>query len=48
LAHPYAKIAGRTFLLFDVGGAVGLAGMAVMAAAAAVRHTVALYREETV
>jgi archaetidylinositol phosphate synthase len=45
--HPYANIAGRSFLLFDAGGAVALAGMAVMAVAAAVRHTVALYREET-
>ena len=47
VTHPYANIAGRSFLLFDVGGAVALAGMAVMAVAAAVRHTVALYREET-
>ncbi|SPE37626.1 CDP-alcohol phosphatidyltransferase [Candidatus Sulfopaludibacter sp. SbA6] len=45
--HPYANIAGRSFLLFDGGGAVALAGMAVMAVVAAVRHTVALYREET-
>jgi len=45
--HPYADIAGRPFLLLDVGGAVALAGMAVMAVAAAVRHTLALYREET-
>ena len=47
VAHPQARIAGRTFLLFDVGGAVALAGMAIMATAAAVRHTRALYREET-
>lgn len=45
--HPYARIAGRTFLLFDVGGAVAIAGMAAMAVAASVRHTAALYREET-
>ena len=45
--NPYANIAGRSFLLFDVGGVVALAGMAVMAMAAALRHTVALYREET-
>jgi len=45
--HPSANIAGRSFLLFDGGGAVALAGMAVMAVVAAVRHTVALYREET-
>lgn len=47
LGHPYANIGGRPFLLFDVGGVVAIAGMAVMAAAAAVRHTAALYREET-
>src|SRR5579872_3800756 len=45
--HPYAKIAGQSFLLLDAGGAVALAGMAVMALVAAARNTVALYREET-
>ena len=45
--HPYSEIAGRSFLLFDVGGAVALAGMAAMALVTAARHTVALYREET-
>jgi len=45
--HPYAVIAGRSFLLFDVGGAIGIAGMAAMALFTAVRHTAALYREET-
>lgn len=44
--HPYARLAGRTFLLFDVGGAVAIAGMAIMAVAATARHTLALYREE--
>jgi len=46
LAHPYASIAGRRFLLFDVAGAVAIAEMAFMAVAAAIRHTVVLYREE--
>jgi archaetidylinositol phosphate synthase len=45
--HPHAQIAGRSFLLFDAGGAVAIAGMAVMALVAAARNTVALYREET-
>ena len=45
--HPYAEIGGRSFLLFDAGGAVALAGMAAMALVAAARHTIALYREET-
>ena len=48
VAHPHATIAGRSFLLFDVGGAVAIAGMAVMAVAGAARHTRVLYREETV
>lgn len=45
--NPFTGIAGRPLLLFDVGGVVALAGMAMMAVAAAVRHTVALYRAET-
>jgi len=45
--HPFAYIGGRSYLLFDVGGVVTIAGMAIMAAAAAARHTAALYREET-
>ncbi|HUB82065.1 MAG TPA: CDP-alcohol phosphatidyltransferase family protein [Bryobacteraceae bacterium] len=46
--HPFARLAGRVFRLFDVGGSVAIAGMAIMAVAAAIRHTVGLYREETV
>jgi phosphatidylglycerophosphate synthase len=46
LVHPHASIASRRFLLFDVGGAVAIAGMAFMAVAAAIQHTVVLYREE--
>src|SRR5450631_4770035 len=38
LVHPYADIAGWRFLLFDLGGAVAIAGMAFMALAAGVRH----------
>ncbi|HTR38169.1 MAG TPA: CDP-alcohol phosphatidyltransferase family protein [Bryobacteraceae bacterium] len=45
--HPYADIAGRHFLLFDVGGVVALCGMAAMALTAALRHSALLYREET-
>ena len=45
--HPCAQIAGRSFLVFDAGGTVAIAGMAVMALVAAARNTVALYREET-
>ena len=46
LVHPNATIAGRSYLLFDVGGVVAAAGMAIMAVAATTRHTTALYREE--
>jgi archaetidylinositol phosphate synthase len=46
--HPHATLAGRTFLLFDVGGAVGIMGMALMAIVTSARHTAVLYREETV
>ncbi|HJT87285.1 MAG TPA: CDP-alcohol phosphatidyltransferase family protein [Bryobacteraceae bacterium] len=46
-AHPYANIAGRQFLLFDVGGGIGVAGMAVLFLMAAARHTAVLYRQET-
>ncbi|HLK51175.1 MAG TPA: CDP-alcohol phosphatidyltransferase family protein [Bryobacteraceae bacterium] len=45
--HPYSEIAGRTFLLFDVGGVIAIAGMAAMLLSAAIRHTAMLYREET-
>lgn len=44
---PYANLAGRRLLLFDVGGVVALAAMAVMALAAALHHTATLYSEET-
>ena len=46
LVHPYADIAGHRFLLFDIGGAVAIAGMMFMAVAATVRHLAVLYREE--
>lgn len=46
LVHPYANIAGRRFLLFDVAGVVAIAGMTFMAIAATFRHTAVLYREE--
>src|SRR5271169_2672580 len=46
MVHPYADIAGHRFLLFDLGGAVAIAGMTCMAVAATVRHIAVLYREE--
>ena len=47
LSHPYARLAGLQFRLFDIGGALALAGMAAMSVTAAVRHTRLLYRQET-
>lgn len=44
--HPSVNLAGRQLLLFDFGGAIAIAGMTAMVLAAAVRHTVLLYRQE--
>jgi phosphatidylglycerophosphate synthase len=47
LRSPYSTVLGHHFLLFDLGGAIAAACMAAMAIAVAVRHTVELYRQET-
>jgi phosphatidylglycerophosphate synthase len=44
--RPVVELAGRRFLLFDVGGAIGIAGMGLMLVWSALRHTIQLYREE--
>lgn len=44
--RPMVKILDRQFLLFDVGGAIGIAGMAMMLIWASVRHTRQLYDAE--
>lgn len=44
--RPVVKLFGRQFLLFDVGGAVGIMGMSLMLIWAAVRHTRELYNAE--
>lgn len=46
LRHPLIKFMGKPVLLFDLGGAIGIAGMAIMLVVSAVRHTVQLYKEE--
>ncbi len=48
LHDPYATLFGHRWLLFDVGGVIGAAGMLAMAAMVAARHTLQLYREEPV
>jgi phosphatidylglycerophosphate synthase len=47
LRSPFAVILGQKFLLFDVGGAVGIAGIVFMLARAVWRNGSQLYREET-
>jgi phosphatidylglycerophosphate synthase len=46
LVHPDASIAGHVFKLFDVGGVIGAAGLAITFCYAATRHTRDLYRAE--
>ena len=46
LRNPHATIFGREMLLFDVGGAVGMAGMAILLLTSITRNTAQLYREE--
>ncbi|MBZ5727539.1 MAG: CDP-alcohol phosphatidyltransferase family protein [Acidobacteriia bacterium] len=44
--RPVVGLFGRKFLLFDVGGAIGIFGMLLMLVWSAVRHTRELYRAE--
>jgi hypothetical protein len=46
LRWPMARLFGHSWPMFDVGGVVGIAGMALMLLSAAVRHTLELYRAE--
>jgi phosphatidylglycerophosphate synthase len=46
LRPPHVRLFGEQWLLFDVGGAIGIAGMLLMLVQTVVRHTVRLYREE--
>jgi len=46
LFKPLVLLAGKPFLLFDVGGAIGIAGLATAAVWSAVKHGVFLYRAE--
>ena len=47
LWRPHAIIAGREFLLFDVGFAIGGAALAIILTQAVIQHTRALYKLET-
>lgn len=44
--HPQAHLLGREWMLFDIGGAIGAAGMAGLAVISTVRHTRELYAKE--
>ncbi|MEO8070378.1 MAG: CDP-alcohol phosphatidyltransferase family protein [Acidobacteriota bacterium] len=46
LFHPTAVLFGRPFLLFDIGGAIGAAGLMMTLLVAAVSNTRALYAAE--
>ena len=48
IVKPTVTLFGHSFLLFDVGAAVGLAGMAVVFTLTALKHTRALYRAEPI
>ena len=44
--RPVVKLFGRQFLLFDIGGSIGIVGMAAMLVWSSVRHTRQLYNAE--
>jgi archaetidylinositol phosphate synthase len=48
IAHPNATIFGATYRLFDVGGAIGIAGLLATLVTSAVRNTRVLYRAEPI
>ena len=48
LWRPTVHLFGGTYRLFDVGGAIGLAGMASMLVAFTAQNTLRLYREERI
>jgi phosphatidylglycerophosphate synthase len=46
LYKPLVPLAGKEYLLFDVGGAIGIAGLGVAVVWSAVEHATFLYRSE--
>jgi phosphatidylglycerophosphate synthase len=46
--RPFVHLFGGSYRLFDVGGAVGLAGMSLMVIVFTLQNTVRLYREERI
>jgi archaetidylinositol phosphate synthase len=45
---PVVKMFGEPYRLFDVGGAIGLAGMGLMTVVFTAQNTIRLYREERI
>lgn len=48
MRSDFVSIPGQQWLLFDVGGAIAIAGLLIAFVAAALRNGVALYREERI
>lgn len=48
LRKPTAHLFGNTYRLFDVGGAIGLTGMALMLVVFTLKNTARLYRQERI
>ena len=48
LYEPWVELGGVTYLLFDVGGVVGIAGMFGALLSSTARNTIALYRAEPI
>lgn len=46
LSKPVVKLAGKQYLLFDVGGAIGIVGIGIALLFSIVKHTTLLYRAE--
>jgi archaetidylinositol phosphate synthase len=44
--RPMVTLAGHRYLLFDVGGAIGICGMGLMLVWSALGHTIQLYKAE--
>jgi archaetidylinositol phosphate synthase len=44
--RPVVRLFGGSYLLFDVGGTIGIVGMALMLLTSVAKHTAALYRAE--
>jgi archaetidylinositol phosphate synthase len=46
LYRPWVHVAGHLYRLYDIGGCIGVAGMAGMLVFSSIRHTRLLYQEE--